>query len=373
MIYLDNAATTYKKPARVYRVVNKAIRKYAANPGRSSHRLALKATEIIYDAREVVSNFFGLNEPENVIFTQNATYALNIAIKGMINRRCHVIISDLEHNSVLRPINALCDSIGIEYSVFRSGTDNVFKEIESLIRPDTAFVITTLASNVTGKEIPLLALSEIKKRYNIGLIIDASQLAGHKRIDLSRYAFDAFVAPGHKALFGIMGGGFCIFSSSAKAKTIIDGGSGSESVSAHMPEKNPERFEAGTLALPAIASIAEGIRFIEKRGIERVEEEISVLTNRLKEMLCGVRGINIYGGENGVLSFTLDGMSTEGVSAALDKKGICTRAGLHCAPLAHKTYGTLDSGTVRISVSCLNTVNDIEKAYEGLLDIRRRS
>ena len=194
MIYFDNAATTYKKPHRVIRAVEKCIKKYSANPGRGAHRLSISASEVVYDARESIARFFGMDAPERVVFTYNTTYALNIAIKTIISPSSHVIISNLEHNSVLRPIHKLKDIAGVQYSVFNAMADDLYAEIVSHIRSDTQAIVCTAASNVTGLQLPLEILSDIKKRFNLRLIIDGAQAAGHKKINLSTLSFDAFAS-----------------------------------------------------------------------------------------------------------------------------------------------------------------------------------
>ena len=365
MIYLDNAATTFKKPKNVYKAVEKCIRTYSANPGRSGHRLSLKATEAVYDARERVAAFFRAASPENVVFTYNATYALNMAIKTMINHKCHVIISDMEHNSVFRPIYKLSQTIGVEYSIFNSGAKDIYKEIESHIREDTEFIVCSLVSNVTGRVVPLEELSKLKKKYGIFVIADAAQAAGHMAINLSKTPVDAIAAPGHKALFGIMGSGICIFERNVPRSSFIDGGSGSESQNPMMPTKLPEALEGGTLGLPGIISVAEGIKFIESIGVETICERVEKLTREASERLLDV-GAKIYGAENGVASFTMSSIGNAALAQYLDNNDVCVRSGLHCSPLAHSALGTLEGGTVRMSLSYFNTTNELDKVYKIL-------
>lgn len=369
MIYFDNAATTLKKPESVYKAVQDVIKRYSANPGRSGHKLSIKASELVYEAREEVARLFGITAPENVIFTYNATYAINFAVKTLITDRCHVIISDLEHNSVLRPVERLRDTLGVEYSVYNSGAKNISEEIEHHIRADTRAIITTLVSNVTGAEIPVQVLSDLKIKHNLLLIVDASQAAGHIPCNLDKCECDAFAAPAHKALFGIMGLGFCIFKS-APSETLIEGGSGSESMSIHMPERLPERLEAGTVALPAICALGAGAKYLNYIGVATVADRIERLCKHMEERLDAIKGIRLYGAKHGIVSFNASEKSPEYISRELDKNGICTRSGLHCAPLAHKTLGTLDGGTVRASLSYFNTEKEIDAFYKVLRNIQ---
>lgn len=368
MIYFDNAATTYKKPDSVVHKVKKCINCFSANPGRSAHKPANMAAELLYDTRVKVARLFNFSKPENVVFTLNATYALNMAIKTFLCRRGHVIISDREHNSVVRPLKKLADTLGIEYSIFNSRADNLFLEIESHIREDTYAIISTLSSNVTGEVISLFLLSEIKRKYGFKLIVDASQAAGHIPIDLGAIAFDAMIAPGHKALFGIMGVGLCIFNSVPES-SFIEGGSGSESRNEYMPNYLPELMEAGTVPLPAIASLGAGIDFIRRTRIECIENRLAYLTEYLYDLICDIKGITVYGAENGIVSFNIRSIEAENVAGDLADKGICVRAGLHCAPLAHKSIGTYDTGCVRASLSYFSTEREIKKFADTVLSL----
>lgn len=368
MIYFDNAATTNKKPDSVLKEVKRCLTKYSANPGRSGHKLSMRTSEMIYDAREAVANHFNYKYPERVVFTHNATYGLNLAIKGFINEKCHVIISDLEHNSVLRPIERLRQDLGVDYSIYNSDAQNIFREIESHIKSDTRAIITTLSSNVTGSVIPIFALSELKRKYNLILILDASQSSGHIKYDLSEYLFDAFIAPGHKALFGIMGCGFVIFNSTPH-KTLIEGGSGSNSRSPFMPEELPELIEAGTVAVPAICALKAGIEYIDKVGISCINSKIEFLTDKFKDLMLNSSNVYLYAAENGIISFNIKGKSAEEIACELDKKGICVRSGLHCSPLAHKKIGTYDIGCVRASLSYFNNEDEIIKFHRTVTKI----
>ncbi len=360
MIYFDNAATTYKKPCNVIRAVGRCIKKYSANPGRGAHRLSLLASETVYDARERVARFFSTDSPERVIFTYNTTYALNIAIKTLVKPNSHVLISNLEHNSVLRPVHKLKKISGVKYTVFDAMAENLRDEIVSHIRPETEAIICTAASNVTGRRIPIEILTDIKREHGIKLIIDAAQAAGHRKISLRNKCFDALCFPAHKAMLGIMGCGVCIFGDNYAAESFIEGGSGTSSRSPYMPTALPEAIEAGTLGLPGIVALAEGIKFLEEYGLDAVERQINELTDLLIERIEDVKGARIIGGEGGVVSFLLREMGSEQTAALLDGYGICTRAGLHCAPLAHEAIGTLETGAVRVSLSIFNNKREID-------------
>lgn len=366
MTYLDNAATTFPKPESVVRKTEECITKYCANSGRSAHSLAIKTDEEIFYTREAIASFLSFPKPERVCFTTNATYALNIAVKSFITRKCHVIISDIEHNSILRPLRSLKEKIGIEYSTF-STDGNIEDNIKSKIRSDTYAIITTLCSNVTGKQIPLKILSRVAKNHQLKLIVDASQLIGHKKIDISKTPCDVLCAPGHKGLFGIQGVGFAVFVTAPPYKTIIEGGSGNNSHSPYMPKALPERFEAGTLPAPSIVSLGAGIDFINEFGISEIEKRMNFLTDLFANTIEKHKSIDVYAKENGIISFGIKNVSSHSLARMLSDKGICTRSGLHCAPSAHIKLGTEKNGLVRVSLSIFNDENDA-KALSLALD-----
>lgn len=357
MIYLDNAATTFPKPESVIRRTEECIRKYCANSGRSAHSLAIKTDEEIFYTREAIANFLSFESPERVCFSTNATYALNIAIKSFISERRHILVSDIEHNSILRPLNSLREKIGIDYSSFNTD-GNIEENLTNAIRPDTYAIITTLTSNVTGKEIPLEILSRVSKKYGLKLIVDASQIIGHKEINLTKTPCDVLCAPGHKALFGIQGVGFAVFVTPPPYNTLIEGGSGNESQNPFMPKALPERFEAGTLPAPSIVSLGAGIDFINEFGIASVEKRINRLTEFFAHHIEKHKSIRIYAKENGIISFDVNGASSHLIAKLLNDKGICVRSGLHCAPSAHAKLGTQKNGLVRVSLSIFNTESE---------------
>lgn len=366
MIYLDNAATTYRKPRSVYKAVLKSIKTLSANPGRGAHDLSISAAKAVYATREEVCQLLNFPYPERVIFSLNATYALNLAIKGLIKEKCHVLLSDVEHNSVIRPIQKLKDNIGIDYSFFDSNAKSLEDELDKSITPQTKFIVSTLASNVTGKEIAIETLSKVAAERNLKLIIDASQYAGHKEIDLQKYPCSALCAPAHKALFGIMGLGFAVFDKDGYGDTLIEGGSGSMSESRYMPLTLPERFEGGTLPLPAIISLFEGIRYIKKIGYEEIEYKSQRLTELCSEMIGSLPKAKIYGNNLGIITFNIKDRNSENVAQVLNDSNICVRGGMHCAPTAHKKLGTEAVGAVRVSLSYFSTEQELYKLYLAL-------
>jgi cysteine desulfurase family protein len=369
MIYLDNAATTLIKPRCVIDAVKKCVTQYAANPGRSGHKLSQMASEAVYECRNSIKELLNAEKEENVVFSLNATQALNIAIKGDVKENSHVLISDLEHNATLRPILALKKTKNITFTIFESGK-NLEQSIEKAIKPETTHIVTTLVSNVSGREIPFEAVSRIAKMKNLRLIVDASQKIGHSNINLKSTPCDCLCAPGHKGLLGIQGVGFAVFKDSLRGKTILEGGSGTESKAEEMPILLPEGYEAGTLPTPAIVGLNAAIKYIRKIGIEEIDKRISDLSKAMRERLLSIKGLEMLEKDTkGVVSFNLQGFRSESLSYYLDKQGICTRAGLHCAPLAHKLYGTDTYGSVRVSLSYFNRMSEIDRLYKVLKEL----
>ncbi len=364
MIYLDNAATSFPKPRCVIRALNECVNEYCGNPGRSAHTLSIKSSEKIFETRAKIASLLKYQNPENVVFTLNASYALNLAIKTTVRENSHVIISDIEHNSVIRPLEAL-KMRGVEYSVFKAN-ESFEEEIAKLLKDNSSCLIVNTNSNVTGEEISIERLYKIKQKYNLKLIIDASQTIGHREIDLSSGNVDVLCAPSHKALFGIQGAGFCVFCDGELRESFIEGGSGSESMNPRMPSALPEHFEAGTLPTPAIASLYAGLDFISKVGISEIEEKLNFLTEEVKARLLSVDGINIVGGNCGIISFFHNTIPSHVIAEKLNSFGIAVRSGFHCAPLIHKRLGTLNGGTVRVSLSYLNSKRDIDALYRAL-------
>ena len=367
MIYLDNAATTNKKPPSVYRAVKRAVKELSANPGRSSHKLAVRASEALYLARESVSGLFSA-EPEGTVFTYNATMALNIAIKTLIPGSCRVMISDSEHNSVVRPLFALGER-GV--CITRFPTSGLNEGIlSSLLTPDTRAIVSTLASNVTGEAIDEGLLSRFAKKHGLILILDASQAAGHRKIDLKRTPADALCIPSHKALFGIMGAGGVIFSGRERGASFLEGGSGADSASPYMPTSLPEGYEAGTVALPAITALGAGCDFVKRQTEEKIESYLKTLTDRLAERITAVKGAKLYGCGSGIVSFSLGNAASTAVAELLDRHGIAVRGGLHCAPEVHRRLGTEECGLVRASLSFFNTPSETDRFYRALKAVK---
>ena len=369
MIYLDNAATTYPKPSPVLRALSRSVRREGGNPGRSSHALSLAAALAIDGAREELAALIDAPDPSHILFTLNATHAINLAIKSRVRRGAHILISDREHNAVYRPICRLAREGVADFDVFSTRGD-VEKNILSLCRPNTDMLICNHVSNVDGKEAPIAKIGALCHRLGIYFIVDASQSLGHRPFSLATVQADAICAPGHKGLFGIQGAGLLWIKSGAGLSTLIEGGSGSGSLDPEMPLDLPERMEAGTLPTPAIAALGAGIRYVRNITPEAIEEKETALVHRLRERLEGLRGLHLFSAERGgILSMSATAITPDRMTELLDEREICVRGGLHCAPLAHAALGTQRTGTVRVSFSYHNTEADADRLAAVITDI----
>ena len=369
MIYLDNAATSYPKPPSVMKAVCDCIEKIGGNPGRGAHALSLAAAEAVFDARCAVADFLGVPDPTSIVFTPNATFALNLAIKSRVKRGDHILLSDAEHNAVYRPVFRLKEEGIADFSVYSASFD-VLKEIRRCETERSAILICNPVSNVTGERLPIRRIAEYAKARGFYLIIDGSQWIGHGVPDKEVVSLaDAIAVPGHKGLYGIQGSGFLYLKSAKGNRSFLDGGSGSNSADPRMPETLPERYEAGTLSTPAIVSLTAGLRFLSDVGIDAIAEREASLNRYARERLSCVRGLTIYGNANdatSVLSFREADVAPEESARRLDRLGIAVRAGLHCAPLIHKRIGTFPSGTVRVSFSAFTTEKDVDALFQTL-------
>ena len=373
MIYLDNAATTFPKPSSVYKSVMRAMTVYGANPGRGSHAMAIEGARIIYETRELLAELFNLDDPMRVIFTFNATDSLNIAIKGILNSGDHVVTTEMEHNSVLRPIKKL-ESSGVENTIVRCASDGTINlvDLESAIKDNTKLIVTTHVSNLTGTIFPAEEIGKICKKHNILYLLDASQSAGVLPIDIKKYNISFLAMPGHKGLLGPQGTGALLINSDMQIEKLKEGGTGSQSSSLEHPNFYPDKLEAGTHNLPGIAGLNAGLKYILNRGIESIySHEKGLLDIFIAEMRKNPK-IKIYGPESiehriGVVPINIDGMDSSEVADILDTEyKIAVRPGLHCAPLAHKAIGTEKLGAVRFGVGPFNKITDIMAAVDAL-------
>lgn len=356
------------------------MRTYCGNAGRGSHRLAMRAAEKIYECREQVSRLMGCSHPENVIFTPNATAAINTAVKGLLRRGDHVLISDLEHNAVWRPICRLAREGKITYGIFPSYAlspdrtpEKICQGIEEMLRPNTRMLICTHASNVCSATMPIAEIGALCRRHGILFVVDGAQSAGHLPISMEEMGINALCLPGHKGLMGVQGSGCLILGEEIYADTLMEGGSGLNSLDEIMPEESPERYEAGTLPTPAIAGLCEGVRFVNEVGVEEILARENEQGARMKERLQSLGRVRLlapaYSG--GILLFYAEGIPSDVLGRELDNRGICVRSGFHCAALAHRTLETPSDGAVRVSAGYFNRASDADALWKAMKDILR--
>lgn len=364
--YLDCAATSFPKPDTVTEEMCRCMREYCGNPGRGSHAMALRASEVIYSCREAAASLFGSSFPENCILTGNATHALNLAIFGLIPDNSHVLISDMEHNSVLRPVEHLKRERGVSYSIFPTDGD-IIGNIRKRLSPRTSAVICCHSSNIINKTLPAGEIGALCRRAGILFILDASQSAGCADIDMERDNISALCFPGHKGLLGAPGCGMVIFTDGISVRPLMFGGSGVNSEEITMPDFLPDRLEAGTMSAPLAAGLLEGIKYVKRRGTENILAHERHLTDILYDRYGRDGRMKIYGERGGPLFlFNVYGKTPQRVGALLNDRGICVRTGLHCAPLAHRTVGTPPGGAVRLSVGALTTERDIMRFIHAM-------
>ena len=370
MIYLDSAATTLQKPAAVAAASARAINNLAS-PGRGGHQPAMAAAETAFACREAAARLFHVDDPERVVFTFNATHGLNIAIKTLAWPGSRVVISGYEHNAVTRPLHAL----GADIRVARSPLFDQEAALAAFSREldrGADLAVCTHVSNVFGFILPIEGIAGLCRERGVPLIVDASQSAGAIPLDFAALGAAFIAMPGHKGLYGPQGTGLLLCG--ADPLPLLEGGTGSESKRQSMPDFLPDRLEAGTHNIAGIAGLLEGLRFLERRGVEKIAAREATLIRRLGEGLCAAPGAEVFlSGDQtdqaGVLSFRLRSRDCEEVGEELGRQGFALRAGLHCAPLAHETAGTLETGTLRASVSAFNTDREMEKFIHAVWEL----
>ncbi len=381
MIYLDNAATSFPKPERVSMEMARCMRQYCANPGRGGHYLSMEAGRAVTKAREVIGNFFNIKDPMQLCFTKNATEALNIAIKGALEPGVHVITTCMEHNSVMRPLKTLERDLGIKTTVIEGNELGEVEpeQVKKSIRHDTAMIISTLSSNVNGIIMPVKEIGRIAREAGILFLLDASQGAGSISLDVEDLNADLLAFPGHKGLMGPQGTGGVYVRQGVKLRCLCEGGTGSNSESMFQPDFMPDLLESGTLNTPGIVGLCKGIEFINEKGTDHICNHKYALTARLLEGIREIKGARLYSRlekacNSGIAAVNFEGFDSTEISYMLDKEfGIATRAGLHCAPAAHRRLRTSDTGIVRFSPGYFNTMQEIDFVIRALEKISRRS
>lgn len=381
-IYLDNASTTFPKAPNVANAMANYLTNYGININRGSYALAYDVEDIIYTTRQRLNNVFNGHDPSHVIFTQNVTMSLNMVIKGLLKAGDHILVSSMEHNAVMRPLTQLLDK-GITFDIISCDVTGSIQleSIETLIRPNTVAMIINHASNVCGTVQPIESIGAICKAHNLHFIVDAAQTAGVIPIDVKACHIDALCFTGHKGLLGPQGIGGIIFTKEmAQTLTpLIAGGTGSFSHLETMPTNMPDAFEAGTLNLPGIIGLNEGLSYIESVGMKNIHNHELALTKTFLEGLRSITGVNIIGKQDiqdrtAVVSITIDGMDPASIAYELESTyHIMTRVGLHCAPRAHQTLGTYPEGTVRFSFGYANTLEEVDIALSALHTILKNT
>ncbi len=365
-MYLDNAATSFPKPEIVYEAVLHAMRDVGASPGRGGYRQSLEAGRILFQTRETAAQFFSVSDSSRIIFTQNATGALNLALHGTLNAGDHVITTSMEHNSLLRPLYTLRNK-GVEVTIVPAGHDGVVsvEEIRLAMRANTRMIAIGHVSNVCGAVQPIRQVGELCRDSGALFLVDAAQSAGYLPIDVESAAIDLLAVPGHKGLLGPGGTGFLYVAPHVQLKPVIQGGTGSHSTAEEQPLVVPDGFEAGTHNMPGIAGLQAGMEFLLERGVVALHQHEQMLLAQAERTLRGISGVTVYGPSDSrdrcsVLSFTASGVDSALLAAELDHCfDIAVRAGLQCAPLAHRTLGTLPGGTVRLSPGWSTTREEI--------------
>lgn len=357
MIYLDNGATTFPKPPAVLHAVSRALQSAGGNPGRGGHPLAARAEEVIYACRKTAARLFDAENPESIIFTDSCTTALNTVLHGLLRQGDHVVISSLEHNAVARPLAYLQEQRGVSVSVAavaEGDDDQTLDNFRAAINEKTRLVVCTAASNVFGVRLPVARIAALCRLYGILFCVDAAQGAGLMPLHLRSMGIDFLCAPGHKGLYGPMGTGILAVNTVRLPHSLTQGGTGSASADLQQPLTLPDRYESGTPNLPGIAGLNEGMRFVLAKGEAHLLQQELALTRRLYDGLSRIDGVALYteppqpNTHMPVTAFNVQGHDSEETAALLSSRfQIAVRAGLHCAPMAHRAYGTAEGGAVR--------------------------
>ncbi len=381
MIYLDNAATSWPKPPEVLKAMTEALSRAGGNPGRSGHRLSIEAARVVYEAREEIANFFHAPDPLRVVFTGNATHALNLALKGLLKPGNSVVTTSMEHNAVMRPLRHL-EKQGVKLKIVPCAADGSISagEVAKVVDGGTRLLTINHASNVVGTILPIAELAKLAHKVGALILVDAAQSAGEIAIDVKGMGIDLLAFTGHKGLLGPPGIGGLIIGDNvpvSEFEPLMRGGTGSQSELEEQPEFLPDKYESGTPNLVGIAGLAAGVKWLRARGAEAVHGELKKLTAAFIEGLSNIAGIRVCGTLDpersvAIISFTVKGKRVSEVGLRLDEDyAVLTRVGLHCAPAAHKTIGTFPEGTVRLAPSIFTTSTDIGRALQAIERITR--
>lgn len=369
MIYLDNAATSFPKPASVYDRISEVLRTIGGNPGRSSHTMAIEAARVVFNARESVASLIGAPDSGRVAFTKNATEAINIALKGILKSGDHVVTTAFEHNSVVKSLARLA-SIGVEVTKVSPDKEGFLRprDIEAAIKKNTKMVCISHASNVFGAIQPIGEIGKACRSKGVLFMVDGAQTVGALGFDVTAFGVDILAATGHKALFGPQGTGFLYLAEGIDVVPLVDGGTGE----AGSPLEMPELLESGTMNTPGIGGLGAGVRFLLDERVEKVRKKEEGLVEAILEGFASMKGISIIGPavasrRAALVSFNIDGKKPGEVGLRLDDEaGIMIRCGTHCAPDAHRQSGTFPDGAARVSPGYFNTAQDIEEFLKAV-------
>jgi cysteine desulfurase family protein len=377
--YFDHAASSWPKPPKVTQAMVDCMNEYAANPGRGSHQLAVRASRALFECRRNLAKLFGIRNPNDISYASSTTMALNQATKGFLKPGDHVISTTIEHNSVRRPLEYLKTSIGIELTYVQ--TDSVgridLEQLKKAIQPNTRLIACAHASNLLGTILPLEEIGAIANQHGIKLLVDAAQTAGIYPIDVERMGIHMLAFPGHKGLLGPQGTGGLYIHPELELEPLLHGGTGSQSESITQPSVRPDRYESGTQNTPGIAGLNEGVKYILQETVEAIHQREWKLIQRLMEGLQAIEGVTLLGPPSteprtGIAAFTFRDADSSEVAFVLDQSfGIAVRAGYHCTPLGHETAGTLERGAIRASVGYGTTEEDVEAFIEAMQEISR--
>jgi cysteine desulfurase family protein len=377
VIYLDNAATSAVKPACVREAMSSFLENIGASPGRSAHRLAVESGRVVFGCREAVAELLGAPDSSGIVFTLNATHALNVAFLGLLGSGDRVVTTSVEHNSVMRPLRYLQAQGSIDLEVVPCDSKGCLDpaQLREAVTAGARMVALTHASNVTGTLLPAAEAAKIAHDAGALLLLDAAQTAGTYPLDVEGLDVDLLACSGHKGLLGPHGTGVLYVREGLDVRAILRGGTGSESGLTEQPDFMPDKLESGTHNAVGLAGLKAGVEYILGETVEKIRKHEASLTGRMLEGLAGIEGVVVYGPQDppkqvATVSFNIERMEPSDVGHLLDREyDIAVRVGLHCAPVAHQTLGTYPTGTVRAAAGCLNTPADVDALIEAVKEI----
>ncbi|AQR78709.1 aminotransferase class V-fold PLP-dependent enzyme [Paenibacillus larvae] len=380
VLYFDNAASSWPKPPAVLQAMAECLQEYAANPGRGSHQLAVKASRVLFDTRRHAAKLFGARNPNDISFTLNATHALNAAIKGFLQPGDHVVSTGIEHNSMRRPLEYMKRKFGVEVTYVPTDTKGYVDvdKLDKAICPKTRLVAATHSSNLLGTILPIQQIGDICKRKDVYFLVDAAQSAGVLPIDVDKMNIHLLAFPGHKGLLGPQGTGGLYIHPELTLEPLFHGGTGSQSESLDQPDIRPDRYEGGTQNTVGLAGLNQGIQFVLQETVEAIHKRQWELTQQLMTGLMQIKGIRLFGPEpgedkTGIVAFNLEYADASEVAFILDQSfHIAVRAGFHCTPMAHESAGTFETGAIRASVGYFTTEQEVNTFIGAVQEISQQ-